>query len=124
MRVNRLAILVFAWAVALGSGTLSEARGGNQARISGRVVHENGDIVAGATVELVGNDETILTKTDRRGTFRFSKLAPGSYTVTAFVLVFGSPPPGVFLPDFIGSEDVELDAGDRANIVVVVHPVG
>ena len=125
MRLNSLVIFVFAFAAALGSGTPSEARGGGggRTRISGRVVHENGEIIAGATVELAGNGETIFVKTDRNGTFFFGKLDPGSYTVTAFVIVF-SPPPGVFAIGFMGSEDVELGAGDRPNLLIVVHPVG
>ena len=123
MRLNSLVIFVFAFAAALGSGTPSEARGGGRTRISGQVVHESGEIVAGATVQLAGNGETIFIKTGRKGTFSFGKLAPGNYTVTAFVIGF-SPPPGVFAVVFMGSEDVELDAGDRSNLLIVVHPVG
>ena len=118
MHANRNIILVVAWVAALGSGVLA-GRGGNRAQIDGRVVHENGQSIAGATVQLTGDNGTTFTKTDRRGTFRFSKLAPGRYTVTAFVLEPFAPP--VFVPDFVGS--VVVDADGREKITVVVHPV-
>ena len=120
MRVRRIIIFVFAGIAALGSGATTEARGGNQTRIEGQVVHEDGSVIGGATVELAGKRGVVRTGTSSDGTFGFSKVKPGSYTVTAIVVV----PPGLFVPDFIGSVEVDVRPGDRANVVIVVHPVG
>ena len=100
------------------------AGGGNQARISGIVVTESGETVAGASVTLTGNGESALVRTGRRGTFRFGKLTAGTYTVRAFAFADNPMAPGILLPDLFGTIDVELGAGERANVLVVVRPVG
>ena len=122
MRLNRLTIFAFACVVALGSGSTSEARGGKRPGIDGRVLFENGATAVGAFVQLVGPGTAVTTRTDSQGTFRFTKLAPGSYTAAAFVIL-PKPPPGVLLADFIGSVSVDLQRGERASVVIVLHPV-
>ncbi|MBV8221953.1 MAG: TonB-dependent receptor, partial [Candidatus Eremiobacteraeota bacterium] len=52
------------------------------AYLTGRVVYE-GKPVASAVVTATGNNIEQTTKTDAQGDFRFSTLAPGSYTLAA-----------------------------------------
>jgi len=51
------------------------------ASISGTVVDNNGDPIAGVVIELTG-DATASTTTAADGTYSFTDLAPGTYTVT------------------------------------------
>ena len=78
--------------------------------IVGRVVGSSGSPIAGATVAVAGTqpyrDIAVLTGPD--GTFRFSGVKPGSYRVEAHA------------SGAVGSADVALAAGGRADVVVRV----
>lgn len=52
-----------------------------QIAISGRVVDKNGNAISGATVTLVEARQAVTTKSD--GTFAFSEVPPGTYTLVA-----------------------------------------
>lgn len=119
-------LIMLALLAALGSGAAQHAfgaqKGGSKrARISGIVVAQDGNSIAGARVQVTGEGISETVTTDRDGAFRFSKLKNGSYVVTAFVFLPGPPP--VFVPDLIGTEEVILDPGTRAQITVVALPV-
>lgn len=118
--------LMLAVVVALATPTAARPKGGPAlGKIEGVVITESGETVAGATVTLMLGDgpETTLARTNRKGSFRFSKQVPGTYTVAAFVGISGVPP-GVFLPELFGSVDVQLGAGEVQHVVIVVRPVG
>ena len=112
--------LMFALVAAFAAPTAAKPALG---KIEVIVIRETGDTVAGATVslQLEGNSELTTARTGRRGSVRFSKLAPGTYTVTAIFGLRGIPP-GVFLPELLGSVDVQLGAGEAQRVVVVLLP--
>ena len=119
-------LFVLALVVALGSGAAQSAfaaqKGGpKRARISGIVVDQNGNSIAGARVTVTGDGVSETVTTDSDGNFRFGRLKNGSYVVTAFVFLPGPPP--VFVPDLIGTEEVILEPGKRVQITVVALPV-
>ena len=116
--------LMFAMVAALATSTAAKPKGGPAlGKIEVVVIRESGETLAGATVTLPleGDPELTIARTGRKGSVRFSKLAPGTYTVTA-VFGFRGIPPGVFLPELFGSVDVQLGAGEMQHVVIVVRP--
>ena len=111
---------MFAVAAALATPSAAKPALG---KIEVIVIRETGETVAGATVtlQLEGDPELTIARTGRKGRVRFSKLAPGTYTVTA-VFGFRGIPPGVFLPELLGTVDLQLDAGEAQRVVIVLRP--
>eukprot|EP01133_Synstelium_polycarpum_P002801 gene2801-3223_t len=58
---------------------LAPAQNGNGGSITGKVVNERSEPVAGATVSLLPGQQ--VTTTDEQGVFRFTNLKPGNYTL-------------------------------------------
>lgn len=71
------ALLLLATAACSGGGTVFTTPGADSAGITGRVTADGAGF-GGVTVLLGANDSTV---TDATGTFLFSNLAAGSYTV-------------------------------------------
>ena len=116
--------LMFAMVAALAAPTAAKPKGGPAlGKIEVIVIRETGETVAGATVslQLEGDSELTTARTGRKGSVRFSKLTPGTYTVTA-IFGFRGIPPGVFLPELLGTVDVQLDAGEAQRVVIVLRP--
>ena len=57
------------------------------AQVSGTVVDEAGLGVPGATVQLAGASRRELTISGQNGTYTFSNVAPGSYQLTATLVL-------------------------------------
>jgi hypothetical protein len=58
--------------------------------IVGTVRDQRGDVVQGATVELVSDQRTLTATTDSEGGYQFLNVLPGTYTVTVTASGFGA----------------------------------
>jgi hypothetical protein len=74
-----LALLV---AVILAAPAFAQEQTGG---ITGTVKDDSGAILPGVTVEAIGPSGTVVTTSDERGEFRFPRLSPGVYKVSAKV---------------------------------------
>ena len=83
------------------------------ASISGKVVDDNGDPISGVTIDLTGTSSAQAT-TAPDGTYSFTGLAPGTYTVTETQpLGWGDG------PDSIGSEGGDDSVNDEFSNIVL-----
>jgi hypothetical protein len=80
---NNLIVLAFAalLVVATGTAVAQETTGG----IAGSVSDDLGTPIAGATINVEGAYGTVTAVSDDTGRYRFPRLTPGAYTVTAIV---------------------------------------
>ena len=80
---NNLIVLAFAalLVVATGTAVAQETTGG----IAGSVSDDLGTPIAGATINVEGPYGTVTAVSDDTGRYRFPRLTPGAYTVTAIV---------------------------------------
>lgn len=102
MAVAMLLVTTTAFAQ-LGGGTLS-----------GRVVDDQGGVLPGATVTIVGSDRTVDATTDDAGRFRFLNLAPGSYRVSVALQGFATAI----------REDVVVNVGASVELPVALSIAG
>ena len=96
-------LMAFALMLATASASFAQLGGGT---LSGTVTDEQGGVLPGVTVTIVGLDRTNSTATDEAGRFRFLNLAPGPYKVTATLSGFTT----------VVQEDVEVRVGATADI--------
>src|SRR5574338_605260 len=82
--------------------------------VSGKVVDEQGGVLPGAAVTIVGSDRTVEATTDDAGRFRFLNLAPGSYRVS------------IALPGFATAvrEDVVVGVGASVELPIALSVAG
>ena len=80
---NRLTVLACAGLLVVASGiaVAQETTGG----IAGGVSDDLGTPIAGATINVEGPYGTVTAVSDETGRYRFPRLTPGEYTVTAIV---------------------------------------
>ncbi len=86
--VRHLVTIIIALASAAAPQVFAQGAG---ASLSGRVTDPRGEAVAGASVRLYARERRevrLTTTTDRSGSYRFEKLAPGSYLLEAEAVGF------------------------------------
>src|SRR5436305_5989000 len=64
------------------------------AQVTGMVVDESGAGVPGASVQLAGPSNRVLTTSGIGGTYEFSNVAPGTYELTATIVGFAQATAG------------------------------
>lgn len=94
------------WLVA--ASALAQTNTGN---IYGHITDRSGEPLPGVTVTASAQGQTNTFVTESDGAFRFLRLAPGRYTVSAELAGFGS-----------ASREVEVNIGASPNITLVVSP--
>jgi hypothetical protein len=99
--------LFMAFALMLVTASVSSAQLGG-GTLSGTVTDEQGGVLPGVTVTIVGLDRTNSTVTDDAGRFRFLNLAPGPYKVTSSLSGFST----------LVQEDVEVRVGATADLTM------
>ena len=99
--------LFMAFALMLVTASVSFAQLGG-GTLSGTVTDEQGGVLPGVTVTIVGLDRTNSTVTDDAGRFRFLNLAPGPYKVTSALSGFAT----------VVQEDVEVRVGATADLTM------
>ena len=78
MRWYVIVLFLLSWAVLPSSGQTSSGT------LRGRITDPSGAVVSHAVVTATGKDgKTLTVETDHQGDFQFTRLAPGSYNVTA-----------------------------------------
>jgi hypothetical protein len=112
------AVLVFSFLLAVSTACAQTLTG----TVAGRVTDEQGAILPGATVTLLGLTGARTEMADSKGTYRFPALAPGTYTVRAELQGFRPKQQGGVVIDAGGTVDVSLTLalGGLSEMVEVV----
>ena len=106
--MKRLGIVLAVFAVVLFTGTaLAQEQTG---QIVGKITADGGESLPGVSIEIKGPSGTLVAVTDARGDYRFPRVTPGAYKVTARLQGFQT----------YEASRISVALGDRATVNVTL----